>query len=146
MAACGWQINTAFVERLNLDLRQHVAAIGRRVATLCKGEDGLRHQLALFQTSHNFCLPHASIRQPLPQPLPTNGTGSAKHVAPLYASDGRRVDRSCLESERGLAVSGAAVATASGGVSTPRGGKRHGEGACADDVRPHGLLRGRRQE
>jgi len=31
-------INTAFVERLNLSLRQHVAAIGRRVSTLCKGE------------------------------------------------------------------------------------------------------------
>src|SRR5207253_985224 len=28
LAACGWQINTAFVERLNLSLRQHVAAIG----------------------------------------------------------------------------------------------------------------------
>jgi len=52
--------------RLNLDLRQHVAAIGRRVATLCKGEDGLRHQLSLFQTYHNFCLPHASLHQPLP--------------------------------------------------------------------------------
>jgi IS1 family transposase len=82
LAACGWQINTAFVERLNLDLRQHVAAIGRRVATLCKGEDGLRHQLSLFQTYHNFCLPHASLHQPLPQPLPTNGTGSAKHWRP----------------------------------------------------------------
>jgi hypothetical protein len=54
-----------------------MAAIGRRVATLCKGEDGLRHQLALFQTYHNFCLPHTSLHQPLPQPLPTNGTGSA---------------------------------------------------------------------
>jgi transposase-like protein/IS1 family transposase len=82
LGACGWQINTAFVERLNLDLRQHVAAIGRRVATLCKGEDGLRHQLSLFQTYHNFCLPHTSLRQPLPQPLPTNGTGSAKHWRP----------------------------------------------------------------
>src|SRR5215470_8861928 len=38
LAACGWQINTAFVERLNLTLRQHVAAVGRRVSTLCKGE------------------------------------------------------------------------------------------------------------
>ena len=28
LAACGWQINTAFVERLNLSLRQRVAAIG----------------------------------------------------------------------------------------------------------------------
>jgi IS1 family transposase len=82
LAACGWQINTAFVERLNLDLRQHVAAIGRRVATLCKGEDGLRQQLALFQTYHNFCLPHASLRQPLSQPLPTKGTGSAKQWRP----------------------------------------------------------------
>jgi hypothetical protein len=34
LTACGWQINTAFVERLNLNLRQHVAAIGRRVSTL----------------------------------------------------------------------------------------------------------------
>jgi len=31
LAACGWQINTAFVERINLTIRQHVAAIGRRV-------------------------------------------------------------------------------------------------------------------
>ena len=38
LAACGWQINTAFVERLNLTIRQHVAAVGRRVSTLCKGE------------------------------------------------------------------------------------------------------------
>ena len=60
LAACGWQINTAFVERLNLDLRQHVAAVGRRTSTLCKGEDGLRQQVALFHPHHNFCLPHAS--------------------------------------------------------------------------------------
>src|SRR5262245_14295410 len=30
LAPLGWQINTAFVERLNLDIRQHVAAVGRR--------------------------------------------------------------------------------------------------------------------
>jgi IS1 family transposase len=29
LAACGWTMNTAFVERLNLDIRQCVAAIGR---------------------------------------------------------------------------------------------------------------------
>jgi hypothetical protein len=40
LAACGWPINTAFVERLTLSLRQHGAAIGRRGSTLCKGEDG----------------------------------------------------------------------------------------------------------
>jgi IS1 family transposase len=30
LSTCGWQINTAFVERINLTLRQHVAAVGRR--------------------------------------------------------------------------------------------------------------------
>jgi hypothetical protein len=78
----GWHINTAFVERLNLDIRQHVAAVGRRVSTLCKGEDGLRQQLVLFQTYHNFCRPHASVRVPLAEPVPTNGTGSATRWRP----------------------------------------------------------------
>jgi len=82
LAACGWQINTAFVERINLSIRQHVAAVGRRVTTLCKGEAGLREQLALYQVYYNFCLPHASLRLPLPQPEPTNGMGSAKMWQP----------------------------------------------------------------
>ena len=77
LAPLGWHINTAFVERINLTLRQHVAAVGRRVSTLCKGEDGLRQQVAVFHCYYNFCLPHASVRQPLPQPVPTNGTGAA---------------------------------------------------------------------
>ena len=82
LAACGWQINTAFIERLNLSIRQHVAAVGRRGTTLCKGEDGLHQQLALYHVYYNFCLPHASLRMPLPQPLPTNGTGSATQWRP----------------------------------------------------------------
>jgi IS1 family transposase len=65
LATCGWQINTAFVERLNLTIRQHVAAVGRRVNTLCKDEEGLRQQLTLYQVYYNFCLPHASLRVPL---------------------------------------------------------------------------------
>jgi IS1 family transposase len=82
LAACGWQINTAFVERLNLTIRQHVAAVGRRVSTLCKGEDGVRHQLALYSVYYNFCLPHASLRQALPESVPTKGTGSATQWRP----------------------------------------------------------------
>src|SRR5437870_756809 len=61
LAAHGWHINTAFVERLNLTIRQHVAAVGRRVSTLCKGANGLRQQLALPQVYYNFCLPHTSF-------------------------------------------------------------------------------------
>jgi IS1 family transposase len=78
LSACGWKMNTAFVERLNLNIRQRVAAVGRRVNTLCQGEDGLQHQLAVFHVYHNFVLPHASLRQPLLAPEVTNGRGSAK--------------------------------------------------------------------
>jgi hypothetical protein len=82
LSPLGWQINTAFVERLNLSLRHHVAAIGRRVTTLCKGEKGVRQQLVLYQAYYNLCLPHTNIRLPLPQPEPTHGSGSAKQWRP----------------------------------------------------------------
>jgi len=82
LAAQGWQINTAFIERANLSIRQHVAAIGRRVMTLCKGEAGLRQQLSIYHTYYNFCLPHTSLRLSLPRLLPTHGTGSAKRWRP----------------------------------------------------------------
>jgi hypothetical protein len=78
LSACGRKINPAFVERLNLDIRQRVAAVGRRVNTLCQGEDGLRQQLVVSHAYDNFCLPHASLRQPLLVPEPTNGRGSAQ--------------------------------------------------------------------
>jgi hypothetical protein len=71
-------LHASYQERLNLDIRQRVAAVGRRVNTLCQGEDGLRHQLALYHTYDHFGLPHTSLRQPLPQPVATNGTGSGK--------------------------------------------------------------------
>jgi IS1 family transposase len=58
LAKRGWQINTSLVERLHLDFRQHVAAIGRRLTTLCKHEAGLRQQLALFHIYY----PHGAVR------------------------------------------------------------------------------------
>jgi IS1 family transposase len=78
LAKRGWKINTAFIERLNLDFRQHVAAIGRRVNTLCKHEVGLCQQLALFHAYHNFVLPHASLRVPLPKVEIISEAGSLK--------------------------------------------------------------------
>ena len=77
LSAGGRKINTAFVERLNLDIRQRVAAVGRRVNTLCQGADGVRQQLGVYQVYDTFCLPHSSLRQPLPVPEATNGSGSA---------------------------------------------------------------------
>jgi IS1 family transposase len=82
LSACGWQINTSFVERLNLSLRQRVAALRRRCATSCKSETGLTQPLVLFQVYYNFVLPHASLRQALVHPIATNGAGSAKRWRP----------------------------------------------------------------
>jgi IS1 family transposase len=82
LAPHGWQIQTAFIERVNLSMRPHVAAVGRRVATLCKAKDGLRQQRALYHGYYNFCLPHTSVRKPLVRLEPTNGTGSAKRWQP----------------------------------------------------------------
>jgi hypothetical protein len=78
----GWHINTAFIERVNLSLRHHVAALGRRVMTRCKSEGRLWHQLHLYQAYYNFCLPHVSLRVPLTYPQPTPGRGTAKRWHP----------------------------------------------------------------
>jgi hypothetical protein len=51
LAPLGWQINTSLVERFNLSLHQHIAAIRRRNSTRCKGEAGLCQQLALYRLS-----------------------------------------------------------------------------------------------
>jgi hypothetical protein len=92
LAAYGWQINTAFIERVNLTIRQPKAAVGRWVSTLCKGEEGLRQQLALYQMYYNFCLPHASLRQALAEPKAANGPGVTQAVVPLHTGDGRWAD------------------------------------------------------
>ena len=48
---------------MSSSIRQHVAAVGRCMTTLGKGEEGLRQQLALDHVYHNFCLPHANLRR-----------------------------------------------------------------------------------
>ena len=84
--------------------------MGRRVTMLCKGEDGLRQQLALYHVYDNFVLPHASLRQPLlVQSRPTMA-GLRKGVAAVYAGDGRRVDRPRVVAARSVDVTRAAVA------------------------------------
>jgi hypothetical protein len=117
LAPLGWQINTAFVERINLSIHQRVAAVGRRVSTLCKGEDGLRQQLALFHVYYNFCFApcERTLTVATASPDPRHGLGHA--VAALHTSDGRRSDRSRLDAARGAALSGTTVVTASGGMS-----------------------------
>ena len=65
--------------------------------------------------------------------------GLGQVVAAVYAGHGGGLDGPCLDIARGIAVSRAAVAAASEGVST-RGGKLQRKGASGSDVRLYGLL------
>ena len=78
LQALGYKINTAFIERVNRTLRAHVPGLGRREEGLAKTEPGLRRRGVLFMGYYNLCLPHASLREALPQPVPTKGNGSPK--------------------------------------------------------------------
>jgi IS1 family transposase len=76
--SAGHTINTAFIERVNLTLRAHIPALVRKVLSFAKTQDGLEQQVSLSRTYYNFCLPHLSLRIPLPEPIPTKGNGSPK--------------------------------------------------------------------
>lgn len=74
----GQRIDTAFIERVNRTLRAHVPGLGRREEGLARTESGLRRRGILFVGYYNLCLPHASLREALSQPMPTKGNGSPK--------------------------------------------------------------------
>lgn len=72
------QISTYGVERNNLTIRQHSRCMGRKVNAFSKEQKYLEHQLALSFAYYHFVVPHLGLRQRLPTPLPTKGTGSPK--------------------------------------------------------------------
>jgi len=100
----GWHINTAFIERANLSIRQHVAAVGRRVTTLCKHEAGLRQQLALMACT----IISASPCQHTPTTAAARASPTAmalgKRWQPQTTSDGSWTHGSHLDAARGAIV------------------------------------------
>ena len=77
-------INTYGVERNNLTIRQHSRRMGRKVNAFSKDPDYLEQQLTLAFAYYHFVVPHRSLRQRLPHPLPTKGRkGSRKKWRPV---------------------------------------------------------------
>jgi len=63
------RLNTAFVERLNLTLRQSIAALARRTwATLQEAPQLLLH-VEWWRAYYHFVRPHESLREALAQPI-----------------------------------------------------------------------------
>jgi hypothetical protein len=75
-------INTSFVERDNLTQRQINRRVTRRTNGFSKELPWFEKQLWLSMAYYHLVLPHHSLRQELPIPEPTRGTGSPRRWKP----------------------------------------------------------------
>jgi len=83
-------INTSYVERQNLTIRQSSRRLTRKVNAFSKERSWLEKQLWLAFAYYHFVLPNLGLRQKLPEPIPTKGEhGSPKkwqQVTPAMAA------------------------------------------------------------
>lgn len=82
-SASSTTINTSFVERENLSWREHNRRLTRKTIAFSKALPWLEKQLWLSLAYYHFCLPHQSLRQRLPAPQPTRGSGSPRQWRPV---------------------------------------------------------------
>ena len=67
------QLNTAFVERVNLTIRQAIAALARRTWATAQEAPALLAHLEWWRSYYHFVRPHKSLRMPLAQPIERGG-------------------------------------------------------------------------
>jgi IS1 family transposase len=67
------RLNTAFVERVNLTLRQSIAALARRTWATMQTAPQLLAHLEWWCAYYHFVRPHQSLRQALSQPIERGG-------------------------------------------------------------------------
>jgi hypothetical protein len=67
------RLNTAFVERVNLSIRQGIAALARRTWATAQTAPALVAHLEWWRGYYHFVRPHASLRMPRAQPVERGG-------------------------------------------------------------------------
>ena len=67
------KLNTAFVERLNLTLRQGVALLNRRTWGVAQTREGLKVYVEWWRGYYHFIRPHTSLRVALARPIARKG-------------------------------------------------------------------------
>jgi hypothetical protein len=67
------KIQTAFVERLNLTVRQSIAGLTRRTWGVAQSPAGLLLHLQWWRAYFHFTRPHASLDEPLAEPRVRRG-------------------------------------------------------------------------
>ncbi len=73
------QLNTAFVERLNLTVRQSISALVRRTWSTAQAAPQLLAHLEWWRAYYHFVRPHASLRVALAQPCERGGKRVPQH-------------------------------------------------------------------
>jgi IS1 family transposase len=76
-------VNTSYVERENLTLRQHNRRLTRKTNGFSKELTWLEKQLWLSLAYYHLVLPHESLRRRLLAPESTRGQGSKRHWKPV---------------------------------------------------------------
>ena len=136
------QLNTAFIERVNLTVRQGVAPLVRRTWSTAQAAPHVLAHLEWWRAYYHFTRPHASLRIGLPPT--TTGTwwsAAAAALSATDASDGSRADESAVDS---TGVAGNPPANEPGRRCLTAGhgwrdaGLGHEEGTLAS---PHGTAR-----
>ena len=64
-SGCGSQINTAYVERNNLTMRQNNGRLVRKALSFSKSVHYLQRHIALEDAVYNFVKPHLSLSRPI---------------------------------------------------------------------------------
>jgi IS1 family transposase len=77
------RVNTSFIERENLTLRQQNRRLTRKTNGFSKELSWLEKQLWLSLAYYHLVLPHQSLRKALPTREPTRGTGSERVWQPM---------------------------------------------------------------
>jgi transposase InsO family protein len=83
------RLNTAFIERVNLTIRQGVAALARRTWATSQQAPQLLAYLEWWRAYYHFVRPHASLRVALMQPRERGGKRLAqryRHRTPAMAA------------------------------------------------------------
>jgi IS1 family transposase len=84
-------VNTSYVERENLTLRQRNRRLTRKTNGFSKELTWLEKQLWLSLAYYHLVLPHESLRQPLSIPEPTRGQGSKRRWTPVTPAMAARI-------------------------------------------------------
>ena len=76
-------MNTSYIEHPTLTTRQSNRRLTRRTNGFSKDLSWFERQLWLSLAYYHLALPHRRLRQPLPEPEPTRGSGSLRRWQPV---------------------------------------------------------------